>query len=407
MQERGRLEAFLSETRAWTAWFGPHDLALVLQAAKGLRFLKSDGRREEPVVFLHPLFQEYFAAKALRVELEATRDYAAVLGDCPFTGEWDEVVVMLAGIYGDPIGLVKWLAAEATTQQQGRAALLALCCWETSDAVGDARAHEAVVDALIQTLGDPDERVRWEAAWTLGRIGDPRAVEPLIQALGDPDERVRLGAALALGRIGDPRAVEPLIQALGDPHGWVRLEAAVALREIGDPRAVEPLIQALGDPDEWVRLGAAVALGRIGDPRAVEPLIQALGDPDEEVRWRAAWALGKIGDPRAVEPLIQALGDPDAWVRLGAALALGRIGDPRAIEPLIQALGDPDEEVRWRAAEALGEIGDLRALPKLERMARKDTGKTLWGSVAEAAREAAERIRRRMGGREARFEHAE
>jgi len=34
-------------------------------------------------------------------------------------------------------------------------------------------------------------------------------------------------------------------------------------------------------------------------------------------------------------------------------------------------------------------------LPELERMAREDTGKTLWGSVADAAREAIARIRQR------------
>ncbi|MFQ6059238.1 MAG: HEAT repeat domain-containing protein [Anaerolineae bacterium] len=45
--------------------------------------------------------------------------------------------------------------------------------------------------------------------------------------------------------------------------------------------------------------------------------------------------------------------------------------------------------------EAMKRIGDPRALPKLERVAREDTGKTPWGSVAEAARGAAERIRRR------------
>ena len=187
MQERGQLEASLSEARAWTAWSGPHDLALVLRAAKGLRFLKSDGW-DEPVAFLHPLFQEYFAAEALLAELGETRDYAAVLGDRPFTGEWDEVIVMLAGLHSDPISLVKWLAAEATTRQVGSTALLAHRCWETSDAVDDAEARTGVVDALIRALGDQDKWVRGVAALALGEIGEARAIEPLIQALGDQDE---------------------------------------------------------------------------------------------------------------------------------------------------------------------------------------------------------------------------
>ena len=54
------------------------------------------------------------------------------------------------------------------------------------------------------------------ATWTLGKIGDRRAVEPLIAAMKDRDKGVKKGAAVALGDIGDGRAVEPLIQALKD-----------------------------------------------------------------------------------------------------------------------------------------------------------------------------------------------
>jgi HEAT repeat protein len=225
------------------------------------------------------------------------------LGDRPFTGEWDEVIVMLPGTHDDPIGLVKWLAVEALARHAGRTALLAYFCWETSAAAGDAEAREMVVDVLIQALGDQEAEVRRWAAWALGKIKDPRAVEHLIQALGDPNAEVRSWAALALGSIGDARAIEPLIQALRDLNGWMRSKAAEVL---------------------------------------------------------------------------------------------GRIGDPLAVGPLIQALGDPDTEVRWGATEALGRIGDPRALPELERVAREDTGKTPWGRVADAAREAAEEIKRRM-----------
>ena len=60
------------------------------------------------------------------------------------------------------------------------------------------------------------------------------------------------------------------------------------------------------------------------------------------------------------------------------------------------AIRDKNEWGRWQAAWALGRIGDARALPDLERVAREDQGKTLYGRVAEAAREAAEKIRGRM-----------
>ena len=63
---------------------------------------------------------------------------------------------------------------------------------------------------FIRMLTDDDEINRWKAAESLGRLGDPGAVEPLIDALWDDDSRVRLKAAWALGQIGDIRALGPL-----------------------------------------------------------------------------------------------------------------------------------------------------------------------------------------------------
>ena len=74
----------------------------------------------------------------------------------------------------------------------------------------DAAADEARLAHFIRLLSNDDEGSRWKAAETLGRIGDPRAVDDLIGALWDDDGRVRLKAAWALGRIGDMRAYAPL-----------------------------------------------------------------------------------------------------------------------------------------------------------------------------------------------------
>ena len=63
---------------------------------------------------------------------------------------------------------------------------------------------------FIRMLADDDEVNRWKAAESLGRLGNPAAVEPLIGALWDDDSRVRLKTIWALGRIGDQRAIVPL-----------------------------------------------------------------------------------------------------------------------------------------------------------------------------------------------------
>jgi HEAT repeat-containing taxis protein len=62
----------------------------------------------------------------------------------------------------------------------------------------------------LARLADDSPGNRWNAALSLGRLGDGRGVEPLISALADEDERVRLKVIWALGAIGDPRATAPL-----------------------------------------------------------------------------------------------------------------------------------------------------------------------------------------------------
>ena len=74
--------------------------------------------------------------------------------------------------------------------------------------------------------------VRWYAAWALGKISDPRAVEALVEALKDKGKLVRRYASEALGKIGDSRAVEALVEALEDEDKDVRRYASEALVKI-------------------------------------------------------------------------------------------------------------------------------------------------------------------------------
>jgi len=98
---------------------------------------------------------------------------------------------------------------------------------------------------------------------SLGDIGEP-AFNPLIAALQDEDANVRKWAAFALGEIGDPRAVEPLIEALQDEHWEVRGYAAWSLGRFGDSKAIDPLTYAASsDEEEMVREAAAEALEKI------------------------------------------------------------------------------------------------------------------------------------------------
>ncbi len=232
-------------------------------------------------------------------------------------------------------------------------------------------AVEAHASALRDRLADKSADRRGGAAYTLGLLGDERAVDPLIAALKDEDAVVRVAAARALGRIGDERAVDPLIGALQDEDEIVREAAAWALGSIGDEQAVEPLIAALQDEDErtFVRVAAGETLGLIGDEQAVAALIAVLQDEEPPVQRVAAYALGRIEDTSAVPDLIALLNDTsrEPHVRSEVADALGKIKHQQAVDPLLAVLQNREEDaiVRRGAAHALGMIGDERAVRPL------------------------------------------
>jgi HEAT repeat protein len=164
-------------------------------------------------------------------------------------------------------------------------------------------AEDEGVEALIRRLRSPevDADAQADAAFSLGQIGDPRAVGPLIDALRDEDTIVRAEAAGALGGLGDRAAVDPLIRALYDAHWEVRSNAALSLGALGDSRAAPHLIDALRDPNDEVRFWAARAAGDLGDPAAL-PALRAMqtGDPGQTpegaVRDAAAQAIAQIGE---------------------------------------------------------------------------------------------------------------
>ncbi|NIA21055.1 MAG: hypothetical protein GWP05_03570, partial [Anaerolineaceae bacterium] len=73
---------------------------------------------------------------------------------------------------------------------------------------------DALADALVHGLKLSDVRARQSAARYLGRLKSPKAVPHLVECLHDERTSVQFAAAWALGRIGDPAAVEPLKRAL-------------------------------------------------------------------------------------------------------------------------------------------------------------------------------------------------
>jgi hypothetical protein len=118
-----------------------------------------------------------------------------------------------------------------------------------------------VAPALLPLLDDPQDAVAEYAAFVLGWIEDPRAIEPLLKMLrSDKEGRVR-HAARALGFMRAPQAKDALVELLKSPNSRIRQDVAFALGQLED-RSVLPILEKFleTEKDEVVRHFAQEAI---------------------------------------------------------------------------------------------------------------------------------------------------
>ncbi len=205
---------------------------------------------------------------------------------------------------------------------------------------------------------DPSPLVRvaaidatWRAAYLHKTKVEIAAIVPLA---GDPDEDVRWHAAYALMR---SKIGHPVLRTLArDSNRWARLFAVRALHDgtgLDDPEALVRV--------EAVRGAATVPDALVRDPSVMVRRMVAMKRPDamlDDVSPAVrAEAVAHLKDP---SPHLKHL---DWRMRAAAASAL------RDVEKLRPALEDPERRVVLRAIESLGEMNDDASLAKLEQFA--------------------------------------
>jgi HEAT repeat protein len=123
------------------------------------------------------------------------------------------------------------------------------------------RLGVAADPAMVRALAShPDPEIRVEAVRVLGAIvPDPESSAVCLAAMDDPQWPVRALAAWSLGRVGDARAIARLAGAMGDPAYWVRHHVAEAMAALGE-RGEAALRGGLEDENPFVRDMAAQTL---------------------------------------------------------------------------------------------------------------------------------------------------
>lgn len=163
-----------------------------------------------------------------------------------------------------------------------------------------------ILSTMKKAIIEKNDPMRNRMYFKLRIIGKP-AVKPLVKTLSDPEPGVSEYAAFVLGWIADPDAIEPLkdflrkgspsqkkaaLQALGN-MAWGTKEA---VRKEIHAKAVGEMIKFLEDSNQIVRREAAYGLGLTGDKKALPVLQKYVNDKDELMRFFAKEAIERINN---------------------------------------------------------------------------------------------------------------
>jgi HEAT repeat protein len=230
------------------------------------------------------------------------------------------------------------------------------------------RRDSEVARVVGSALMDPHPDVRLKAAWILGEMEFPEAMEALVHSLDTPDRALRESVTSSLSRhmARSPRHAEELMEEI--PSSKTRKLGMVWL--LGKTRrggAMKVLLRYLEDEDGDVRAAAVGALSKYRIGTVTRFLKNSLSDPNGRVRAAAVNALSRMRTPEGEETMEKMLTDPDSFVRQRAAVALFRM-ESKMVRQRIGSIGKEPEELRpvWAAAGiVLGELSpqDLIAVP--------------------------------------------
>ncbi len=228
-------------------------------------------------------------------------------------------------------------------------------------ALGELR-DRASAAAFAQLLNDPDPRVRLAAAFGAVRTGDAGRAALLAEVLGThPDENLRCDAAYLIGRLGDARALKRLrLLARRERSTRVLMHIYTATATLGDESGLDRLMEAVVSSDIVARLIALQSLAELGAERSRDALTYRFQQDGDYVQTRliAARGLGKLRSSVGYDLAMSSLNHQDAdaneqmRVRSLAALALGAIGDVRAL-PALGALAEQESDARVQVAACL------------------------------------------------------
>lgn len=178
------------------------------------------------------------------------------------------------------------------------------------------------------------------------------------------DKDARLKAAYEIGKIRDPQAIEILEKALKiEKDQEVLTEIINALNWLIGDNLSEALIDFfLNSQDAYLSRKAVLVLGRTADPKILEALKAKMRQEiDPEVKITSLKILSNFVEEEVLKILGDRLfADPHPEVRKVAAITLGKFAHPGSSEILLQALEEiMEKELRQEIIWALSKRDNL------------------------------------------------
>ncbi len=276
--------------------------------------------------------------------------------------------------------------------------------------------------AAYEKAEEPDRKIIDEIAGLLG----PQGIEILSKVLTDCEDRhARKAATDALIKQGEMARLW-VLKALDKPNQpWYLLRnALMILRFVGKgQQGIERSRNFVSHAHPRVRDEALHALLTLKAPDAEQIVIDTLNDPDDKVLWRATTALGELAplSPASIAKLIEMIREEIPEEKQAAAKhalkvsniirAMGTMANIKNIQVIEDAILDSaqlvsdqkkgifqrikksspplSKSILSATIATLGKIGTVKSEAFLAKLAETKT------SQAEAARAAAESIRRR------------
>jgi HEAT repeat protein len=248
---------------------------------------------------------------------------------------------------------------------------------------------QQVEPIVALAMSDPNAGVRSVALMVAGEAGLTSLTPTIREMVQDESPYVQIAALYALASFGEKDDLSLLsFYLLDHPDSRIRSQAAFVIGELGESSAIPMLHQASSNamvnttPNERkiFRLQVAEALNKLGHTESIDTIRAALypSRPEElEATALAVQIIGQIRDEDSIDQLIY-LSDPDsqtpmpAEVRLGVAYSLAQMGHREGSFVADEYINNELDSIRAQSAAVYGQTIGSGNLGKLERLMMND-----------------------------------